>query len=297
MAETETVVEIKQEPPAETTEVVVETKKAPKVEPKIVTADEGVDDLKAQVERSKAEHARRMQEADRQIAAARQTAIDAEKEVAVVKTSAVATVIDSLAKDKEAAKRDYKAAMEAGDFDKAADAQDRIATAASRIVEAERGKIELETQAKQPRQPLAQPLFQDHVESVARSMGSQRSADWVRRHPEHIVGNALSPKVLAAHYNAVDNGMAPDSDEYFAYIDRSLGATRAAPATEERERPPTAAPVARDVPQSPSAQRPGIVRLSASEVATARALDMSLEDYARHKRALIEEGKIGRAAS
>ena len=133
---------------------------------------------------------------------------------------------------------------------------------------------------------------------VARSMGSQRSADWVRRHPEHIVGNALSPAVLSAHYSAIANGIEPDTDTYFNYVDRSLGSKRAAPVQEEREavRAPTAAPVARDVAQSPGAPRPGTVRLTASEVATARALDMTLEAYARHKQDLMAEGKIGRVA-
>ena len=296
MAEAETVIEIKADPPSETTEVVVDTKKAAKSEQKIITADEGVDDLKAQVERAKADSQRRLQEADRQIAAARQRALDAENEVAVVKTDAVSTVIGSLMKDQEAARRDYKAAMEAGDYDKAADAQVRISTSAAELVEAKRGKMELEAQAKAPKREAAQPVFQDGVEIVARGMGSQRSAEWVRRHPEHVVNGALSPKVLSAHYSAVDNGHTPDSDDYFAYIDRSLGG-RAAPVQQETPRAPTAAPVARDVAQSPGAQRPGTVRLTSSEVATAKALDMSLEDYARHKRALQEEGKIGRVAS
>ena len=106
MADTETVIEIKADPPPETTEVVVDTKKAAKSEQKIITADEGVDDLKAQVERAKADSQRRLQEADRQIAAARQRALDAENEVAVVKTDAVSTVIGSLMKDQEAARRD-----------------------------------------------------------------------------------------------------------------------------------------------------------------------------------------------
>jgi len=297
MADAETIIEIKADPPPETTEVVVDTKKAPRTEQKIITADEGVDDLKAQVERAKAESQRRLQEADRQIAAARQRAIEAENEVAVVKTGAVSTVIDSLLKDQDAARRDYKAAMEAGDYDKASDAQVRISTSAAELVEAKRGKLELEAAARAPRREAAQPAFQDNVETVARAMGSQRSADWVRRHPEHVVNGALSPAVLSAHYSAVSNNLAPDSEEYFAYVDRSLGGARAAPVQQETSRAPTAAPVARDVAQSPGAPRPGTVRLTASEVATAKALDMSLEDYARHKRTLQDEGKIGRVAS
>lgn len=294
MAEAETVVEIKPDPPLESVEIALDKPKVEKKDEKIVTADEGVADLRAQVERAKQESAKRLQEAERQIAAARQRALDAETEVAVVKTGAVTTVIDSLQKDKETARRDLKAAHEAGDWDKVADATDRLSQANARIAEAERGKLELEAAAKQPRREPFQPAVQDSVEMIARGM-SPSSADWVRRHPEHVVGDRLSDSVMSAHYSALANGLKADTNEYFAYIDRSVAPQRQESQRDEREtsRSPTAAPVSRDVAQAPGQQRPGRVRLTPNEVATAKALDVSLEDYARHKRDLIEEGKIG----
>ena len=294
----ETVVEIKQETPPPTTEVVIDKAKPDKGETKIVTADEGVAEMKAQVLRAQQESQRRLQEADRQIAAARQRAIDAEREATTVKTGAVATVLDSLAKDKEAARRDYKAAMEAGDFDKAADATDRISAANAQIEEAKRGKLELEARARDPnqgRQVVEQS--NDPLDEMVRAIGpNSRSANWLRAHPEFARDPSKTDAMTKAHYSALGEGIAVESDDYFRHVEARLGIGQREP---EREtfRAPTAAPVSRDVVQSPGAQRPGTVRLTASEVATAKALDMSLEDYARHKQALIAEGRIGRTAS
>ena len=111
--------------------------------------------------------------------------------------------------------------------------------------------------------------------------------------------------MVRAHEDAVDDGHSVDSAGYFDFINKRLGLTKEEPIRETRAEPPrevsrapASAPVSRDVPQSPStAPRPGVVHLSASEVATARAMDMSLEDYARYKVQLQAEGKIGRIAS
>ena len=298
MAEQDTEITVQAAPIAEATEVVIDkAAKADKPAQKVITADEGVDDLKAQVAKAKADSERRLGEAQRQIQEARNQALRAEQETAQVRTGAVSTVIDNLTMAKDTAKRDLRAAMEAGDYEKVADAQDRISMANARIVEAEKGKLELEAQAKSPNRQQAQPVYQDNVEKLARSMQSQRSADWVRAHPEHVQNGELAPAVMSAHYNAVANGIAPDTDDYFDFIDRSVGSQRReAPRQEERVRAPVAAPVGRDVSQAPGASRPGVIKLTASEVSTAKALDMSLEDYARHKKQLMDEGKIGRVA-
>ena len=290
-------VTIQTEPVAQATEVVIDKAKADKPAQKVITADEGVEDLKAQVAKAKQESERRLGEATRQIEEARRRAVAAEQETAQVRTGAVSTVIDNITMAKDTAKRDYRAAMEAGDYEKAADAQDRLSLANARLVEAEKGKLELEAQAKNPPRQHAQPVVQDNVERLARSMQSERSANWVRSHPEHVQNGELAPAVMSAHYNAVANGIAPDTDDYFDFIDRSVGSPRReVPRQEERQRAPVAAPVGRDVSQAPGAVRPGVIKLTASEVSTAKALDMTLEDYARHKKQLMDEGKIGRVA-
>ena len=276
----------------------------------IVSADEGIKSLQEQVERAKRESAERLAHKDRQIADAFKQASEAQREVITVKRDQIGTIIDNWTKDKDAARRDYRIAMEAGDFDKAAEAQDRISTAAARIVKAEEGKFELDEQAKRPPAQASASDAPSVVEAVARTMGTQRSADWVRRHPEVVVNGSLSSKALEAHYAAVNEGLEPDSDRYFQAIESRLKpqqvATPIDPARGRDMSQSVSAPVARDAPQVPGAQRPGSIRLEPHEVQTAidtysplypkESRDQLLQRYAKDKMALMDEGKIGRRA-
>lgn len=275
----------------------------------IITADEGIESLKAQVERAQRESAQRLAEKDRQIADAFRTAQEAQRETVSVKKDQVGTIIDSLSKDKEAARRDYSVAMQAGDFDKAAEAQDRISLANAKIVEAERGKTALEEEAKNPRQPVQQ--INDPADRLAASL-SPRSADWVRKHPEYARDAKLNRQMVRAHEDAVDEGHSPDSDGYFAYINSKLGLTEGRQVETRQQtvrdvsQAPLSAPVGRDVAQSPGAQRPGTVFLKPNEVKAAietlsplypkASRDELLKIYAQNQKDLIAEGRISRAS-
>lgn len=275
----------------------------------IITADEGIESLKEQVERAKRESTQRLAEKDRQIADAFRTAQEAQRETVSVKKDQVGTIIDSLSKDKEAARRDYSAAMQAGDFDKAAEAQDRISLANAKIVEAERGKTALEEEARNPRQQV-QPI-NDPADRLAASL-SPRSADWVRKHPEYARDAKLNRQMVRAHEDAVDEGHSPDSDDYFSYINSKLGLTegRQVETRQQQHREashaPVSAPVGRDVAQSPGAQRPGTVFLKPNEVKAAietlsplypkASRDELLKIYAQNQKDLIAEGRISRAS-
>jgi hypothetical protein len=296
--------------PAET-EVVIDAKKAPKApketKEKVVTADEGIDDLKQQVERAKADAAERLQAKDRQIQEAFKRAQEAEREVVTVKKDAVGSVIDSLTKDQETAERDYVAAMEAGDFKAAAKAQTRISNAAAEIVAAKRGQMELEEQAKKPlQQPVAQ--INDPVDQLASTL-SPKSAAWIRNHPEFARDPRKTRQMVRAHEDAIDEGHSPDSDVYFNFVETRLGIGRQEPKAEtggrDVSRAPISAPVGRDLTQAPDSQRPGVVKLTASQVRAARETLQPLypdktdaellQIYASNMQALVKEGKIGRA--
>lgn len=295
-------------------DVVVDDKGA-KIDPlKIVSAEEGIEDLKAQVEKAKKDSAERLAAKDRQIQEAFQRASAAERETVTVKRDAVGTILEKLGADKDAARRDLIAAHEAGDFIKVADAQDRLSMANARIVEAEKGKMVLDDEAKNPQGRQIQDSASDPVEVVARTMQSRRSADWIRQHPEVVVNGAVAPAAMSAHFSVIDKGLAPDSDAYFEHLEGAINGRRAEPRQQERQpsgrdmnRSPTSAPVNRDVVQAPGAQRPGSIRLEPHEVQTAvdtyaplypkESRDQLLKRYAQDKMALIDEGKISRRAS
>lgn len=317
MAEADVIVPVIKEEPA-VVEVAIDKPTAETAQSKsaVIPAEEGIKSLHEQIEKAKRDSAERLAAKDRIIADAFKKAQEAEREVVAVKLDQVGTVIDSLTQARNEAKRDYRLAMEAGDYDKAADAQERLATSAARLVEAEKGKIALADEAKAPQRQIAPQV--DAVEAVARTMASPRSANWVRAHPEVVVNGEMSPVALEGHYGALRNGHAAESDGYFSYIESFVKDGGAPAARQERQvrQDPSqgrnmnaasvSAPVGRDAVQAPGAVRPDTIRLSPAEVQTAMdtyaplypkdSRDQLLKRYAMDRLALEEEGKIARRA-
>jgi hypothetical protein len=119
----------------------------------------------------------------------------------------------SLAKAESAnAKAAYREAMETGDFDKASEAQEQIATAAVRIQQ-------LEAYAAQPQRPQ-QPS--DPVEAFARGR-TEATAAWVKSHPDYITDPRKFAKLQSGHYSALAEGLTPDTPEYFARVEKEIG--------------------------------------------------------------------------
>lgn len=281
---------------------------------KIVTAEEGIESLKSQVEKAKRDSAERLAAKDRIIADAFKQANEAQREVVTVKRDQVGTILEKLTSDKDAARRDLIAAHEAGDFAKVADAQDRLSMANARIVEAEKGKMALEEEVRNPPRQTAPRASGNTVEDVAQTF-SPAAANWIRQHPEHVVNGGVSDEAIAAHNFAVARGCAPDSPAYFDAINNALGSQprQEQPRQEtqlqgrDMSRAPTSAPVGRDVAQVPGATRPGFMRLSQSEAQSAldtfgplypkATKDELYQMYAKEKTILIDEGKIARRAS
>lgn len=291
-------------------EVVLEKAADPGKTTPVVTEQEGVQDLKAQVEQAKRESVLRRSQADRQIQEAVDRANAAERQVVTTQKDAVGTVIESLSKDKETARRDYQAAMEAGDYAKAADANDRMSMANARIVEAEKGKLALEEAIKAPPARQAQ-VHSDPVEAFTARM-SPASAAWIRAHPEYVTDAAKNDAMIESHNWALRQNHQADTAGYFAAIEKRLGLTEPlqhTPQTEVvntenlgRAPAPASAPANRDIGHSPRRGPPPSVKLTAEEVKAARAMNLDpkktdqevLRAYAENLVALVAEGKISR---
>jgi hypothetical protein len=248
-----------------------------------VPEPDAVADLKKQIADANAKRARELAQKDRELAAAQQRATNAEQQAVVNRRDAVAITVESLGQMSEAAKRDYKAAMEAGDFGKAAEAQEKLARVAAKLEAAEQGRYALDEAAKrQPQQSNLSPMEQ----LIQNGRIAGRSAEWLRAHPELA---STPQKLIAAHNSAVElKGATVDSDEYFQIIERELGLEsqgRVAdpePAKEPTPRAPISAPVVRNVPTmsgNKSSNGAYTVQLSRSEQDTAIAnnLDTKLD--------------------
>lgn len=270
-------------------EVVVEGEKTPKV----VTPEEGIDQLKANLEASKreAETERNARaEAERRAAQSAGVAERATKEVQDTNLTLVTNAIETIKQSSEMLKANYAAALAAGDHNEVAEIQFKMSESAAKLMQLEAGKAELEIEAKRPA-PVRQEQA-DPVERVAAQL-SPRSAAWIRAHPEYARTQEAYQKVVRADAGAWGAGIERDTPEYFEHVERALGLKADdAPVREEgRRSAPPAAPVNRQ-PVTAEGGRKETIRLSREEVEMAENMGLTPQEYAANKKMLKDTGRM-----
>lgn len=206
----------------------------------VVNQDDAVAELKRQYEALEADNKkradaeanalRRAADAERNAAAARNDAAAARTQVADTQADAIASGISAAQAEAASAEADYAARMEAGDFAGAAKAQRRIAAAEAKIVRLDEAKADLESRRSTASQVAESPSrggdpFEEHLTRF-----TPRTADWMRSHRDWVEDPRKSAKLTGAHHMAVGDGMVPDTDAYFEYVEKTLG-LRDAPQT------------------------------------------------------------------
>lgn len=282
--------------------------------PAIVTPEEGVETLRAQLAEEKAgrEAANaRAAAAERDVAAARSDAAGHANVAQDANVALVSNAIEGVRQNIDVHKRNYADAMTAGDYAAAADAQAEMSVQSANLVQLQTGLQALKNAPK-----AVAPQIVDHVEGFAQQIAAQgapRSAAWVRAHPEYVNNPRLFDQMQAASNFAIAKGITPDTDSYFDFVERMLdikadrqvdSRQSAAPVdvplpgeaplsdagTAVQSRSPPAAPVTRGV--NGSGSRPTTVRLSAEQREVADMLGMSYTEYATNLLALKAEGQI-----
>lgn len=294
---------------------------------KVASPDDELTRIKAELASRDAEQKALRETADaehRARLAAEQRAAKHEQDVTRLRTEAataqVATVestLVALQHEQTNAKAALRAAMEAADYEKAAEAQAVLSTVSARIVGQEMLKNDPRLRAPDPVSAASytQPTrTNDAVENFLSGF-SPSSQAWLRQHRDAIQPDAngvkLSPQVMAAHYQAQANSLTVDTPEYFHFIEQQLApeppidgeieidpqtpaATAAAPL---RRAAPVSAPVSRETqPRNTQATDPKRIRLTAEQAEAAAISGMSPLDYYNNLQALKAEGKIGRTA-
>lgn len=271
-------------------EVVTEEKDEKSASP----VDDGIKELKFKLEEERLARA----EAERRAREAAEREAMAKNEVDQTNLQLVTSAIDTVKRNNEILKHNYREAMSVGDYDKAAEIQETMSSNAAKLLQLENGRQAME--AKPRVQPEVYSPPSDPVETLASQL-SPRSAAWVRNNPQYARDPRLFQKMIAAHNLAVADGLAPDSDDYFDAVEGTLKINRqetvsqaedpmaeTAKVTQRRTTtPPPAAPVSR----TPSG-RPNVVRLTAEEREMAKMMNMTEKEYAMNKVALQREGKL-----
>ena len=141
------------------------------------------------------------------------------------------------------------------------------------------------------------PPITDPIEQMAQAV-SPTSARWLRDNREILNNDRAIRKMFRAHEDALDEGIEPDTPEYFGFIEGRIGihkvsmdggeplSAASAPAPRKSVSPP-AAPVSRG-----NGTRPGVVRLTREQAETAKMMGMTEQEYAKAMLALREEGKL-----
>lgn len=280
-----------------------EPEKAPKkTETQVLTLDEGLERLKKQVE---AERAARIA-AENRARAASEAEARAQTRVQSTELDVVKGGIANLTAANDGLEEKYAAALAAQDYAAAAKAQREMSANEAKIAELSRAQANMERAPK----PQPRRTSDDPVERVTANM-SEKSAAWIRAHPEYARSQAKFNKMLAAHYEAEEEGFVLESPEYFAVVEEKLGVspqrqnalTVDADATADAAKPSTSRPSRQTAPPSAPVSRSGngtgatrrnVVTLTAEQVEIAKMMQMTPEEYAKQVVALENEGKISR---
>lgn len=196
------------------------------------------------------------------------------------------------------AKAAYATAAAAGNWDAAADAQADMAqiTADIRDFEVAADEVKAAISNVGKRKPAQQPkpaATDDPFEAFIAPM-SEKSQAWMRTNKADLLkSQARGMKAQAAHLEAVESDIKPDTPEYFAHLDKAMGYKSMAKQPQKTPKPTGRPRVA--APAGGSAGVPSTgrneVRLSRDEVAIAKSMGMSLKAYAANKARIIENGR------
>jgi len=291
-------IELELEPtPAEISEPELEIVHAdePKAdEPVILTPEDGIKELQAKLE---SERQARIQ-AEKRAQEAAQREFQAKNETEDTQLHLIKNAMDTVKRNNEILKGNYREAMAIGDYDAAANIQDALSANHVKLSQLEAGHKAMQ---ERPKQAPPKPQYADHIEALA-SQVTAPSAEWLRANRDRLGNQKTIDKMFRAHADALDDGVIPDSKEYFEYIEGRLGFQRqyqpqaeidpfadTAKVTQRRTAPP-AAPVSRS--GNGTGSSPNVVRLTAAEREMAQMMGMSDRDYALNKIALQREGKL-----
>ena len=261
-----------------------------------IPVEDAIATLKKQLEDEKSARAN----AEKRAAEAARTAFQAKTEVADTNLHLVTNAIDVVKENQKSLKSAYAQAMATGNFDAAAEIQEQMQSNAVKLSRLEEGKTQMESA------PKPQPPVVDPVEAMAQRVGGNtRSAAWIRAHPECATNPRMFNKMIAAHNLAVADGIPSDSDEYFEFVERTVGyqGRRAAQEPQDddpmahsaqvvsRRSSPAAAPVSRSPMNGEGRTQVRGFRLTAVEKEAAEIAHMTEEEYWNAKQADIAESR------
>jgi hypothetical protein len=293
--EIEVQIEAEEKPTADATAAAAsETKKEASTDDvsEVIKAQAQEYETKLEAERKEKEAARlRAENAEREARAATAKVADSELD-------AVTNAIHAVEMERETVKSKLKSAMESGDFEGTVKAQEDLAQVINKLNSLKEGKTYIE-------QKKVEPQHQDPQEAyIARF--TPRSQEYLRKHRDLITDTNKNKRMIAAHYEAEAEGLSPDSDAYFKFLDQKLGFSEA-PQKQERQNRMPAAPISRGDGGDISSGGPAVIKLTSGEARAAtdgsivwnhgpnKGEPIGVKEYARRKSIMMKQGQYSEA--
>ena len=263
--------------------VIVEAPEEPVIKTKPeITVDDGIEALRRELEAEKAAR----QRAEQQARVATNDKADSDLRM-------LNTAIETEGRNKEILKANLREAVANGDTDAQADILMAINQTENNLRQITEGKKHYEAQIKAP--------VANKVEALAAQL-TPKSAEWVRNNPDVVNDERRAKRLERAHFDALDDGIQPDSPDYFNFLENRLNINKT-PVRQEaamseasestsgrRASAPPAAPVSRS--GTGTGGRPNVVTLSRAEQEAAKDMGMTPKEYAQNKVALVKSGRM-----
>ena len=179
----------------------------------------------------------------------------------------------------EQAKKNYRDAHEAGDVDKMFDAQQALSKIS---IEQERHRIakdRQEAQVKQVEQQTQQPQAQSQPQQAPVDPKAQA---WAEKNEWFGEDQVMTSTAMGIHQKLSEEGFDLSSDEYYDEIDRQLKNLFPEKFNNGRANGGSARVAPADTSASRKKQGRRTVRLTPSQVAIAKKLNVPLEEYAKY---------------
>ena len=243
---------------------------------------------------------RQLEEANRQVAAEQRRAWEAEQRRQQAEVNAragyqtaeqaqyevILNAIQAAQAESLAAKQDYKQAVVNGDPDGQAEAQEKIATAAAKLVTLEDTRLTFEARVQQQRQqqqiqqqqPRQPRNINEYIDMLPDLIPAERQ--WLKSHSDALTDQRKNVALQHHFWEAVQTrGHKRGSEGYFKYLEEALG-YREPPKVQRQRNPTVAAPVSRDAPSGVETS-PNRITLTPEQREAAKISGISDIEYAR----------------
>jgi len=210
----------------------------------------------------------------------------------------VSNAIETIRRDKEILTANYAEAMRNGNFELGSEIQSKIYENENNLKQLEEGQVRMQNEARAkppvPQEPPQALKPKQQVDQIITQV-SKPSAQWLKTHRDHFDSETKIRKMFNAHQEAVDDGIKPDSSEYFRYIENRLnintddpGASPMSSASKpsSRQSAPPSAPVNRD------SGKKNVGWLTPAQSETAKSLGMTEKEYYNNMVNLRKEGRL-----